>query len=76
MPDNDPRKNGGGSASYGRYIGVGFTFLLVTAGSAVVGFFLDRLFGTLPLFLMIGLLAGFVGGLYYLYLILKRLENG
>ena len=76
MPDNNSRKNGGGSANYGRYIGVGFTFLLVTAGSAVVGFFLDRFLDTLPLFLMIGLLAGFIGGLYYLYWILKRLENG
>ena len=75
MADNNSRRNGGEPASYGRYIGVGLTFLLATAGTAVAGFFLDRLFGTLPLFLLVGLFAGFAGGLYYLYLILKRLEN-
>ncbi len=75
MTNNNSRKNGGGSANYGRYIGVGFMFLLVTAGSAVIGFFLDQLFGTLPLFLILGIFVGFAGGLYYLYLILKRLEN-
>lgn len=34
---------------------------------------LDRAAGTTPLFLLIGLGLGFAGGLYYVYLTLKRL---
>lgn len=73
MVDNDSRGNGGGSVNYGRYIGVGLIFLMVTAGSAVAGFFLDRLFDTLPIFLLLGVAGGFAVALYYVYLQLKKL---
>ena len=42
----------------------------------VVGFFLDRLAGTLPLFLLVGLAAGFVGGMIYVYRALQNLGGG
>lgn len=40
------------------------------------GFFLDRFFGTLPLFLLLGLGGGFAASLYYVYLALKSLGSG
>jgi F0F1-type ATP synthase assembly protein I len=42
----------------------------------VVGYFLDRLAGTLPLFLLIGLAGGFVGGMFYVYRALQKLDGG
>ncbi len=42
----------------------------------VVGFFVDRLAGTLPLFLLIGLAAGFVGGMFYVYRALRNVGRG
>lgn len=40
------------------------------------GFFLDRILGTLPLFLLMGLGGGFAASLYYVYLALKSLGSG
>lgn len=40
------------------------------------GFFADKILGTLPLFLLLGLGIGFAGSLYYVYLALKELGNG
>ncbi|TCJ19415.1 AtpZ/AtpI family protein [Rubrobacter taiwanensis] len=65
----------GPGASYARYIGVGFTFVLTLGIAGVIGFFVDRWLGTLPLFLLAGLVLGFAGGLYYVYGILRRMEN-
>ncbi len=45
---------------------------VLTAG----GFFADKILGTLPLFLLLGLGIGFAGSLYYVYLALKELGNG
>ncbi len=45
---------------------------VLTAG----GFFMDRMLGTLPLFLLLGLGIGFGGSLYYVYLALKELGSG
>jgi len=39
----------------------------------VVGYFMDRLAGTLPLFLLVGLAVGFIGGMYYVYRVLQKL---
>ena len=39
----------------------------------VLGYFLDGLAGTLPLFLLVGLAVGFVGGMYYVYRALQKL---
>lgn len=56
---------------YGRYFGVGFAFVATLAVLAAVGFFVDRALGTLPLFLLVGLGAGFAGALYYVWTTLK-----
>ena len=75
MPDTDSHGNQAGG-SYARFIGLGFAFILVVCILAAVGFFVDGLFGTLPLFLFVGLGVGFGGGLYYVYLTLKKLGDG
>jgi ATP synthase protein I len=61
---------------YARFIILGFTFILILGILTVAGFFLDRLLGTLPLFLLVGLGLGFAGGLYYIYLALQKLDGG
>jgi ATP synthase protein I len=61
---------------YARFIILGFTFILILGILTTVGFFLDRLLGTLPLFLLVGLGVGFAGGLYYIYLALQKLDDG
>jgi F0F1-type ATP synthase assembly protein I len=49
---------------------------MVTLGVlTAAGFFLDKLLGTLPLFLLVGLGVGFAGGLYYVYQALKKLDG-
>ena len=40
------------------------------------GYLLDRALGTLPLFLLLGMLVGFVAALYYLYTALKQVGGG
>ncbi|WP_273843290.1 AtpZ/AtpI family protein [Rubrobacter calidifluminis] len=59
--------------NYARYIGIGFAFVAVIAALAAGGFFVDGLVGTLPLFTILGLVAGFAGALYYVYLAVKGL---
>lgn len=75
MPNADSQGNdaGGGHA---RLIGLGFAFLALLAIPALVGFFVDRIIGTLPLFLLLGLGLGFAGALYRVYLALKNLGDG
>jgi ATP synthase protein I len=60
---------------YARFIILGFTFVLILGILTVAGFFVDRLLGTLPLFLLVGLGIGFAGGLYYMYLALQNLDG-
>jgi ATP synthase protein I len=74
MPGTDSHGNDAGG-SYARFIGIGFAFILLLGILATGGFFMDRLLGTLPLFLLLGLGIGFAGGLYYVYLALKKLGN-
>ena len=64
---------GGG---YARAIGIGFTLVVVLALLSGLGFLVDRLLGTMPLFLLVGLFAGFAGGLYYVYVVLNKMGNG
>ena len=72
MPDTRPQRNDA-NGNYARYAGLGITLLLIFGLPTVVGFFLDGLVGTLPLFLLIGLALGFVGGMYYVYRALQKL---
>ncbi len=75
MPGADSHGNNAGG-SYARLFGVGFALISIIGALTAVGFFVDRLFGTLSLFLIVGLVLGFAGGLYYVYLALKRLGDG
>ena len=75
MPRTDSQKDNVGN-DYARYVGLGFTFVFIIAFFPVGGYFLDRLFVTLPLLLFVGLVVGFGGALYYLFLTLSKLGNG
>ncbi len=71
----DARRDSTGQ-DIGRYLVVGTVFLLLLVIFAVIGFFVDGLLGTLPLFLLAGLGLGFAGGLYYLYRAIDELGRG
>ncbi len=75
MPNSDSQRNNA-SGDYARYVGLGFTFVFIIAVCTAGGYLLDRLFGTLPLLLLLGLVIGFAGALYYLFLRLSKLGNG
>lgn len=60
----------------GSYIGVGVAIICIVAALTGGGYALDRMLGTLPLFLLLGLAAGFAVALYYVYLQLKKLGGG
>ena len=75
MASSDSRKDDG-RPGYARFIGLGFAFMLVIAIPAAVGYFVDSVVGTLPLFLLVGVLVGFVGGMYYVYRSLQDLDSG
>ncbi len=75
MPDTDSQRDNS-RGNYARFIGLGFTLILIFGLPTVVGFFLDQLAGTLPLFLLVGLAAGFVGGMIYVYRALQNLGGG
>lgn len=75
MADSDPRRGDTGQG-YARFFGLGFAFIAVLGVLTAAGFFLDKLLGTLPLFLLLGLVIGFAGGLYYVYQALKKLDGG
>ncbi len=75
MPNIDYKGNNSGS-NYARLLGLGFTFIAILAVFVVAGFFVDRAFGTLPIFLLLGVGIGFVAGLYYVYRALGTLGGG
>jgi F0F1-type ATP synthase assembly protein I len=57
-------------------VGIGFVFLLILSIIGAIGFVVDGLLGTLPLFLLVGIGVGFAGGLYYLYRMIDELGRG
>lgn len=69
------REDGMGS-DHGRLIGVGVAFIFIVAAFTGVGYVLDSLLGTLPLFLLLGVAGGFAASLYYVYVQLKKLDGG
>ena len=75
MPNINSQRNDTGGG-YARFLGTGFTLLAIIGGLTVLGYFADRLFGTLPLFLLVGLVFGFVASLFYVYRALKSLDGG
>ena len=62
--------------NYARSIALGFTLLIILIALGGLGFLADWLLGTLPLFLLLGIVAGFVVGLYYMYVTLKNMGSG
>ena len=75
MPNTDsPRDRSGGN--YARFFHVGFAFMLIIAVFTGGGYLLDWLVGTLPLFLLLGMLVGFGASLYYLFQALKQVGGG
>jgi F0F1-type ATP synthase assembly protein I len=75
MPNINSQRNDTGGG-YARFLNTGFTLLAIIGGLTVLGYFADRLFGTLPLFLLVGLVFGFVASLFYVYRVLKSLDGG
>jgi ATP synthase protein I len=75
MPDTDSQRNNAGGG-YARFLSLGFTLIAIIGGLTAVGFFVDGLLGTLPLFLLVGLFVGFVASLFYVYRALKSLDDG
>jgi ATP synthase protein I len=74
MPGTDSHGDDAGG-NHARLFGVGFAFILTLGILTAIGFFVDKLLGTLPLFLIVGLGLGFAGGLYYVYRALKTLGD-
>jgi ATP synthase protein I len=74
MPDTNSQRNDAGGG-YARFLTLGFTYVSIIGGLTLVGFFVDRLLGTLPLFLLVGLVVGFAGSLVYVYRALKSLDG-
>ncbi len=72
MTDTNSRRNRNGG-SPARLLGLGFTLGIIAGAPIVVGFLLDRIVGTLPLFLLVGVATGFAASLYYVYRALKNL---
>jgi ATP synthase protein I len=75
MPDTRSQRNQA-SGEYARFVGIGFTFMIIIAVFTGGGYLLDRLFGTLPLLLLVGLLVGFGAALTYLFVSLSRVGRG
>lgn len=61
MPDKRTDRS-----SFGRYYSLGFELVAAVAGFTLVGYWIDRHFGTAPWGLLIGLGLGLVGGTYNL----------
>lgn len=70
----DPRSDG--ENGYARLIGVGFSFLIIVVLLCGAGLLADRWLGTLPLFMLVGLVTGFSTGLFYIYLAIKKMDDG
>ena len=75
MPNTDSQGNNS-SGNYARFFHVGFAFMFIIAAFTAGGYLLDRLVGTLPLFLLLGMLVGFAGALYYLFVTLGKIGGG
>jgi hypothetical protein len=64
------------NGSYTRFAGLGFTFMILIGAFTLGGYGLDRLLGTVPLFVLLGMVVGFAGALYYLFVKMKELGGG
>jgi ATP synthase protein I len=64
------------NGNYTRFAGLGFTFMILIGVFTFGGYGLDRLLGTMPLFVLVGMVVGFVAALYYLFVKLRELGGG
>lgn len=64
------------NGNYTRFAGLGFTFVFLIGLFTLGGYGLDRLLGTVPLFVLLGMVVGFAGALYYLFIKIKELGGG
>ncbi len=64
------------NGNYTRFAGLGFTFVILIGAFTLGGYGLDRLIGTVPLFLLLGMVVGFAAALFYLFVKLKELGGG
>jgi ATP synthase protein I len=74
MPDTKSQRNDAGGG-YARFFSLGFALLAIIGGPTVAGFFVDRWLGTLPLFMLVGLVLGFVASLFYVYRAIRNLND-
>jgi ATP synthase protein I len=74
MPDTKSQRNDAGGG-YARFFSLGFALLAIIGGPTVAGFFVDRWLGTLPLFMLVGLVLGFVASLFYVYRAIRNLDD-
>lgn len=75
MPNTNFQGNNS-TGSYARFFHVGFAFMFIIAAFTAGGYLLDWLVGTLPLFLLLGMLVGFAAALYYLFVTLGKIGDG
>jgi F0F1-type ATP synthase assembly protein I len=64
------------NGNYTRFAGLGFTFVFLIGVFIVGGYGLDRLVGTVPLFVLLGMVVGFAVALFYLFVKMKELGGG
>jgi ATP synthase protein I len=74
MPDTNSQRNEAGGG-YAHFLSLGFALLAIIGGPTVAGFFVDRWLGTLPLFMLVGLVLGFVASLFYVYRAIRNLND-
>jgi ATP synthase protein I len=51
---------------------IAITLLITTLVGVLLGYWLDQNLGTLPIFVLVGLLLGFGGGGYGVYMLITR----
>ena len=62
--------------NFAQAVALGFTLVVILIIIGGLGLLADTFLGTLPLFLLLGLIAGFALGLYYTYVTLKNMGDG
>jgi F0F1-type ATP synthase assembly protein I len=77
MASFDPRKKKilASYAQSSRYMGMGMHFAVSTLLGTGVGWYLDKSWSTLPLFLLLGMFLGASVGFYHLYKTLMGIEK-
>lgn len=58
-----------------KYASLGIEFASMILGLGFVGYYIDKKFGSSPLFLIVGIFFGFISGIYRLYRISKLISK-